>query len=280
MLSGSCLACSIPRGDYNPRMRRFWEFLSGSGGWGLTSALSAFVLYVIALWEHARDKPITAFILLAATLPVFCAGAYMSWLKKAVQLERIQQQLREIPRIRDVKGSFKSDVRGWGILDPTTGEHQKHEDIRSLVVSFRNDPEFRCDAANAKEVIARMEFFNIDVEQSPQRLFTRAFESGKVYARWATNPQPKPGVPTKDILATDIRIDETVELDIAVKYLHDAEAFAVSNDSWSHSLRHPRLELTGKRFLVVVKLTAVNVKETFEFRFENLGKENGFLVLA
>ena len=165
-------------------MRRFWEFLSGSGGWGLTSALTAFVLYVIALWEHARDKPITAFILLAATLPVFCAGAYMSWLKKAVQLERIQQQLREIPRIRDVKGSFKSDVRGWGILDPTTGEHQKHEDIRSLVVSFRNDPEFRCDAANAKEqVIARMEFFNIDVEQSPQRLFTRAFSKAAKFTR-------------------------------------------------------------------------------------------------
>jgi hypothetical protein len=254
-------------------MRRFWEFLSGSGGWGLTSNLAAFVLYVIALWEHARDKPITAFILLAATLPVFCAGAYMSWLKKAVQLERIQQQLREVPRIRDVKGSFKSDVRGWGILDQTTGVIRNAEDIRSLVVSFRNDPEFRCDAAIAREVIARMEFFNIDVEQNPDRLF-------EVYARWATNPQPKPGVPTKEILATDIRIGEMVELDVAVKYLHEAEAFGVSNDSWSHSLRHPKLKLTGKRFLVVVRLTAVNVKETFEFRFENLGRENGFLVLA
>lgn len=111
-----------------------------------------------------------------------------------------------------------------------------------------------------------MEFFNIDVEQNPQRLF-------EVYARWATNAQPKPDVPTKDILATDIRIGETVELDVAVKYLHEAEAFAVSNDSWPHSLRHPQLKLTGKRFLVVVRLTAVNVKETFELRFENLNGE-------
>src|SRR5712664_2506671 len=168
-------------------MRRFWEFLSDSGGWGLTSKLAAVVLFGIAVWEHARDKSITAFVLLAVSLLLFCAGAYMSWLKKAVQLERIQRQLREVPRIESVKGSFRSDARGWGTLDLTTGSVRKEGDIRSLVVSFRNAPEFRCDAANAREVIARMEFFNIDVEQNPKRLC-------EVYARWATNPQPEPGV--------------------------------------------------------------------------------------
>lgn len=48
----------------------------------------------------------------------------------------------------------------------------------------------------------------------------------------------------------------------------------------SRRKRHPQLKLTGKRFLVIVRLTAVNVKETFEFRFENLGRQNGFLVSA
>jgi hypothetical protein len=197
---------------------------------------------------------------------LFWIGAYISWFKKTDTLEKVQKQLREVPRIQQVRGSFKCDPRKWR-ENHQGGPIIDIQDICSLVVSFKNDPEFHTEGANAKDVIARTTFFNIDIEQSPRFLFS-------VYGRWATNPEPKHGIPNKDILASDIRIGEEVELDIAVKYLQEAVAFAVNNDGYGfHALRHPKFQLDGKRFLAVVRLTAVSIKETFEFRFENEGKD-------
>jgi hypothetical protein len=204
--------------------------------------------------------------LLALSVPLFWIGAYISWSRSTDELDKVKKQLREVPRIKQVPGSYKCDPRKWreghqgrSIIDI--------QEICSLVVSFKNDPEFHVESSIAKEVIARAEFSNIDDELNPRYLF-------EVYPRWATNPEPKAGIPDKDILATDVRISEKVELDIAVKYLQEDAAFAVSNEGYrSHALRHPKFQLNGKRFLVVVRLTAVNIKETFEFRFENEGKD-------
>jgi hypothetical protein len=250
-------------------MWRFIQFLKDSGGWGLTSTLATLFVYLIGLYEHFQGNTIAASILLALTVPLFWIGAYISWSKKDDELNELKKQLQEFPKIKQVPGSFKCDARTW------REDHQGKSiidvrDICSLVAKFKNDPQFHGEKATAKDVIALTSFFNIDVEQSPRFLFT-------VNSRWATNPEPKPKDSNKDILGTDIRIGETVELDIAVKYLLEDDAFAVTNEGYgSHALRHPKFQLDGNRFLAVVRLMAVNIKETFEFRFENAG-QNGSL---
>jgi len=88
------------------------------------------------------------------------------------------------------------------------------------------------------------------------------------------------GKPTNTCFQRDIKIGEPVELDLAVKYLHEQEAYAVTNQSYLlHALRHPK-PLYGKKFLVVITLSAVNVKERFEFKFGNLGKDKPLVAIA
>jgi len=224
--------------------------------------LAAFVFFGIGVLEHVRKESVTAFVFLVLSVPLFWIGAYISWSMKADDLDNAHKQLREVPHIKQVHGSFKCDARKW--KDEETGTVSP---ICSLVVKFKNDPEFYSEMATAKEVMVCTTFFNIDVEQNPCLLFP-------VYSRGATNPEPKLRSPNKDILATDIRIGEEVELDIAVKYLDEDVAFAVDNEGYgSHALRHPKFRLEGKRFLAVVRLAAVNVKESFNFSFENEGKD-------
>ena len=118
--------------------------------------------------------------------------------------------------------------------------------------------------ANAHDVIAEAVFYSIDGDGKPKLLL-------RDYPRWATNDDPDPAKANKHLLPTDIRIGEPVELDLAVKFLDEGETYAVTNQSYViHGLRHPH-PLEGTRFLVVVTLSAVDVKECFEFTFENLG---------
>jgi hypothetical protein len=89
-------------------MHRLKGFLSDAGGWGLTSVLAAFLFFGIAIWEHTHDKPITAFTLLALSVPLFWIGAYVAWHKKAVALERVQDQ---VPRIAQHGSRAKLELR-------------------------------------------------------------------------------------------------------------------------------------------------------------------------
>jgi hypothetical protein len=58
------------------------EFIVDAGGWGLTSGIAALVSFGIAIWEHFHDKPVSSFIFICLTVPLFCIGSYKAWAKK------------------------------------------------------------------------------------------------------------------------------------------------------------------------------------------------------
>jgi len=237
-------------------MRHIWQFLKEVGGWAIASELAAVVFFAIGLWEHFQDRAVSSFVFVCLAVSLCLIGAYVSWKKKHDEILELRRRTSEVPRIRKKKDGFKHDGRQFGT-----------QQICSLVVQFENTPQFHCDSAVARHVIAKLKYFNIDVEQNPRFLF-------EFDGRWATNEQPIPGQANKNILTTDIQIGETVELDLAVRYLEEEDAYAVNNESFQYSLKNPIHKLPGQRFLVKVRLMAVNVDENFEFRFENLGKYN------
>jgi hypothetical protein len=87
---------------------RTWQvlkFLNASGKIGGGSVIFAIVLFMVAIWEHYRQKNIPASLLIAAGITFFCYGCYIAWLKELQEKEHIVSSL-EKPDIKlDVVGS-------------------------------------------------------------------------------------------------------------------------------------------------------------------------------
>jgi hypothetical protein len=58
------------------------EFVIDAAGWGVASVLAAFVSVDIGTWEHFHDKPVSSYILLSLSVPLFWAGSFVAWSKK------------------------------------------------------------------------------------------------------------------------------------------------------------------------------------------------------
>ena len=79
-------------------MRHFLSFILDSGRWGVASEVAALVALVFAIVEHFRDRPVAAFLLMAATVVLFWGGAYAAWSKKREALEKIEKE-RTAPKL-------------------------------------------------------------------------------------------------------------------------------------------------------------------------------------
>ncbi|MFZ0815852.1 MAG: hypothetical protein WAM78_10050 [Candidatus Sulfotelmatobacter sp.] len=83
------------------------EFVKDAGEWGIASWAAALATFAIGIWEHTHDKPVSAFILICATVPLFWIGGYIAWTKKTRAFEN-ERLLHGGPEI-----SF-----GWGAIPP------------------------------------------------------------------------------------------------------------------------------------------------------------------
>jgi hypothetical protein len=83
------------------------EFVVDAAGWGVASVLAAFVSFGIGTWEHFHDKPVSSYILLCLSVPLFWIGSYAAWTKKRQALDD-EKALHGGPEI-----SF-----GWGAIPP------------------------------------------------------------------------------------------------------------------------------------------------------------------
>jgi len=221
-------------------------------------------LAFIEHWKRALMGPLFTIVLLfseRATGPL-SKGWFVALIFAALAWQfysdlRDARKPKESPTVVLKKNSFRCAIR------PIQGTDKQ---ICSLVCDFENVAEHHeTEKAHAKDVFAKLLFYNIDVEQSPKFLF-------EVEGRWARNHEPGQGKITKEILATDIRVGETAQLDIANRYVDQLEAFAVDNESAWFGFQKPEQKLEGEKFLVRVKLVGVGVKTKCEFRFENRGK--------
>jgi hypothetical protein len=63
-----------------------FEFLRDAGGWGLLSMTAAIVSALIGVWNYNHNSPLSGFVWLCLTVPLFWAGAYVAWHKKRKEL--------------------------------------------------------------------------------------------------------------------------------------------------------------------------------------------------
>lgn len=73
----------------NPSLR--WspivQFVSEAGRWAVASAVAAVISACLGIWEHATDHPVSAFILLCPSVPLFWTGAVVVVAKQRKELE-------------------------------------------------------------------------------------------------------------------------------------------------------------------------------------------------
>jgi hypothetical protein len=74
------------------------EFVRDAAEWGIASWLAALVSFGIGTWEHFHEKPISSFILICLSVPLFWIGSYIAWLKKKHALEE-EKALRGGPEL-------------------------------------------------------------------------------------------------------------------------------------------------------------------------------------
>lgn len=53
----------------------------------MTSVLAALVLFGIGTWEHFHDGPLSSYIFLCLSVPLFWIGSYIAWTKKKQALD-------------------------------------------------------------------------------------------------------------------------------------------------------------------------------------------------
>lgn len=70
--------------DIRGGLHSIYDFVLDAGTWGIASVAAAALLFVIALWEHAHDKPVPAFWFVFLTVLPFWIGAYFAWRKQYV----------------------------------------------------------------------------------------------------------------------------------------------------------------------------------------------------
>ncbi len=75
------------------------EFVVDAAGWGVTSMLAALVSLGIAVWEHSHDKPVSSFLFVCLSVPLFWIGSYVAWAKKKRALETETDKSEAAPDI-------------------------------------------------------------------------------------------------------------------------------------------------------------------------------------
>jgi hypothetical protein len=79
-------------------MREISKFVMASGRWGVASEIAAFIVFLIGIWEHFRDKSLTAFVFISISIPLFWIGAYLAWSKERYKLDELQRY-KELPKL-------------------------------------------------------------------------------------------------------------------------------------------------------------------------------------
>lgn len=62
----------------------------------MASEIASGISFGLGVWEHFHDKPLSGFILMVVSLPLFFIGAYLAWKKKHDELELFQSQKPKI----------------------------------------------------------------------------------------------------------------------------------------------------------------------------------------
>jgi hypothetical protein len=105
-------------------MRHLKQFILDSGRWGVASEVAALVSLAFALYEHFSGQPASAFWFMAATVVLFCCGAYAAWHKKRAEQET-QDRLRASPKLYfRYEARFDTDIYNSGFFLQVEGDRK------------------------------------------------------------------------------------------------------------------------------------------------------------
>lgn len=243
------------------RLKQFLKALYSAWGSGLTGSASApLVILTFVLkepWMRTTSAAFAALCLIAAT--------FLVWRREREHVEALEARFKSLPAMKLAPQGFYADTRKLRVnkLIRQTGEVFSSEvkEMSCVHARFVNDPVVPTPDAVAKDVIGIVEFY----DASGKKQF---FLDG----RWGDTDQPQPGAQTIQLLAVNIPIGQTREIDIAFKFPEDDECHGVNNDSYrTGDLKDPRWRLTGSDFYAVVRLRAPYIDKRWKLHFRNPG---------
>jgi hypothetical protein len=145
---------------------------------------------------------------------MFVIASFLVWRREFKERVALQQKEEGLPNIILVPRGFYVEDRLLLMSDTIGPQGQainvRQKTMNSLLARLMNDPIRSTAEAIAKDVTARITFYN---SQNRELFF--------MDARWGDANRPKPGQSNIELLSADFSIGQTRELDIAFKLPED-----------------------------------------------------------
>jgi hypothetical protein len=223
------------------------------------------VTIVVLIYQQSTGRPPT-WGWFVAIIGSGLAWQFYSGMKKSqADLEMLKQDLErqsaDSPRFKVVPNGFYADVRQQKeTIGPVT---RVRAEISCLHIKFKNDPEQSTENCIGKNILAELDFF----DDGGHLLST-------VRGRWGDTPEPPylpPGAsPAQALAMVDFGIGQERELNIAFKYLDEADCFAVSNEIYAYpDWKHPKQKLSVESLRTRVRLRGIGVDSSWDLWFKN-----------
>jgi hypothetical protein len=224
----------------------------------------ALILMATGIVSRPEERQILILSILAPFVIVF--GLHIAYKLGTAPWRIHQEHERRINELLDYKKKVEEQEVKLEIspLNTFTVLHRfpdrTTENAYALRVLFSNKRKPGLPGKIAKDVQAKISFIDATGKNIPG-----------LKGRWAETDQPElrgPLASKLDLLRVDFFVGSDLQLDLAAKFIADAQCFAIDNDSFP-MIRHERTMLTGPLIKAVVELQAVNVHQLFEVEFIN-----------
>jgi hypothetical protein len=242
------------------------KLVANLGGYAYATVLA---LSGAAAWQVASVASLSG----ALTLLLLYQSARSSWNKEQLAREDAEDRLKRLTttgpllRLREPGAVYvKKSVSFFALEQTSIGAIRRPFLVADfLQVAIINDPAYPSPTAEAKSVLATVEYF-----RGGQLL-------KELHGRWSQSTQPGERIAnsetTMDLLRMDFGIGDARDLDIAMKVTDDEDAFMYCNDNYHYpSMKPPGFNLPPGAYRVRVRLRAVGVDQTFEWGFRHRGK--------
>ena len=110
-------------------------FFRNTGAWGVASVSAALLVFGLALWEHAHDKPVSAFVFVCLSIPLFWVGSLVAWRKAAQEVDRLNEKLSYLEIESGIAELYAihADDGKWGTTYGSQYRSRMHLFVRARV---------------------------------------------------------------------------------------------------------------------------------------------------
>jgi hypothetical protein len=191
------------------------------------------------------------------------AAAWGAWSQeRGKRLELIDKRKPRLSVSKDGFHRIEAAFQLKYLNDDGSLLHATSFPFRSLLLRIENDPIQSAVESVATDVNARLFFFKSD----GQELFN-------IEGRWSDSTQPsnlERHRTAAELKTATIPIGSYRDLDLVLKYNHEARCHAVNNVSYGFDLfQNPAWRMDAGDYQIVVRLRGSSVDQTFRLKFRN-----------